>query len=59
MKKPISKETNKKRYMELYYGALIFFILNLIYKETAFLVTGVVLLLLGIYRKYWLHKKLN
>jgi len=59
MKKPISKETNKKRYMELYYGALIFFILNLIFKKTAFLVIGVVLLLLGWYRKYWLNKRLK
>ena len=57
MKEPISKETNKKKYMNLYYGALLFFVLNLIFKNTALFFIGAGFLLLGLYRKHFLSKK--
>ena len=59
MWKTITKERNKKFIMVYYALALIFVSIGLYLKDPRWYVIAVAFLLLGMFRKYWLMKRLK
>jgi len=59
MWKTITKERNKKFIMAYYSLALIFVLVGLYLKQAEWYVIAVAFLLLALFRKYWLIKKLK
>jgi len=59
MFKPITKERNKKTIMVYYSLAIIFISIGLFTGHATWYVVAVTLLGLGLFRKYWLMKKLK
>ena len=59
MWKPITKQQNRKRILIYYFMALFFAIAGL-WKDAPFLyVVSAALLILALFRKYWLMKRLR
>jgi hypothetical protein len=57
--KPITKGHNRFDYLALFVMAFISAVYGAFYKEPIFYVVSGVLFLLGLFRKYWLHKRLK
>lgn len=57
--KPITKPPNKADIITLYIIALITALFGIYYNRPFFYVVTVVLILLALFRKYWLMKKLK
>jgi len=57
--KPITKALNKKRIMIYYSLALIFVSIGLFLKDATRYIVGIAFLFLGIFRRFWLMKKLR
>jgi len=59
MRKPITKQQNKKRIMIYYSLALIFVSIGLFRQNAQWYVVGIAFILLAFFRKYWLMKRLK
>lgn len=57
--KPITKEHNKFDILTYYVLALISVSIGIAYNAPIMYLVTVVLILLALFRKYWLHKRLN
>jgi len=58
MKKP-TKTHNKADIITLYAIALVCAVLGVVYNQPVFYIVAIVLILLGLFRKYWLMKRLK
>ena len=59
MFKTITKERNRKTIIIYYISALVFVIVGLYGNQPRFYIISIALLLLGLFRKYWLEKRLK
>jgi len=59
MFKPITKEQNRKTIIVYYLIALVFVIIGLYGDQPGFYIVSIALLLLGLFRKFWLEKRLK
>ncbi len=57
--KPVTKSRNKKTIIVYYSLALIFVSVGLYFKDPRWYIIAVAFLLLTLFRKYWLMKKLK
>jgi len=57
--KQLTKSMNKRKIIVYYSLALIFVIVGLYLKDTKWYIIAVVFLGLAMFRKHWLHKKLE
>ncbi len=57
--KPVTKEVNKKRIIIYYSLALIFASIGLYFNDPMWYVVGVTFILLALFRKFWLMKRLK